>query len=111
MRFRISTCMAGMALLAAFAAAPVRLTSQSVRLAYQINSLPTLGGVTAAGSGINNRGWIAGTADEGGDNISHAAVWVGSQIMGLGALGGSSRNSAIQWLIKINNGVIVGISN
>jgi probable HAF family extracellular repeat protein len=109
--FRKSMCMAGIALLAAIAIAPVRVTSQATQVNYQILSLPTLGGVTAAGNGINNRGWITGTADEAEDNVSHASVWMGSQVMGLGALGGPSFNSAIQWPIKADNGVIVGISD
>src|SRR5215469_9981456 len=111
MKFRISTCLGGMVLLATLAIASIRLTSQSTQVMYQIISLPTLGGASAAGNGINNRGWITGTADQSGDNISHAAGWVGSQIVDLGALGGQTFNSAIAWPIKANNGVIVGISD
>src|SRR5215470_6183004 len=107
---RISTCVAGIALLATFAIAPVRVTSQSTQILYTIIPLPTLGGVSAAGNGINDRGWITGAADQAGDNVSHAAAWVGSQLVDLGALGGQTFNSAIAWPIKANNGVIVGIS-
>jgi len=46
MKFRISTCMAGIALLAAFAIAPVQLTSQSAQTMYKIVPLDTLGGVS-----------------------------------------------------------------
>src|SRR5215470_4782842 len=111
MKFRISTCLGGMVLLATLAIAPIRLTSQSTQVMYQIIPLPTLGGLSAAGNGINNRGWITGTADQSGDNVSHAAAWVGSPIVDLGALGGQTFNSAIAWPIKANNGVIVGISD
>src|SRR5215472_11028907 len=108
MKFRISTCAAGIALLAACAIAPIRLISQSTQVTYQIIPLPTLGGVSGAGNGINNTGLVTGTADQSGDNVSHAAAWVGAQIVDLGALGGQTFNSAIAWPIKANNGVIVG---
>ena len=108
---RISTYAAGVALLAALAIAPVRVNSQSTQTAYKIVPLPTLGGVSGAGNGINDRGWITGAADQTGDTVSHAALWVGSQITDLGALGGPSFNSAAAWPNKANNGVIVGISD
>src|SRR5215470_1406084 len=112
MKFRISTCLGGMVLLATLAIAPIRLTSQSTQVMYQIVPLPTLGGLSAAGDGINNRGLITGTADFAGDNISHAAAWGdGFASPDLGALGGQTFNSAIAWPIKANNGVIVGISD
>lgn len=108
---RTSMCVVGAALLAALAIAPVRVASQSTQTAYKIIPLPRLGGVIGAGNGINDRGWIAGSANQAGDTVSHAAVWVGSQITDLGALGGPSFNSAIAWPNKANNGVIVGISD
>ena len=108
---RISTCIAGIALLATFGIATVRIASQAPQVMYQIVPLPTLGGVSAAGNGINNRGWITGTADQTGDNVSHAAAWMGSQLTDLGALGGQTFNSAVAWPIKANNGEIVGISD
>jgi len=112
MKFRISTCMAGIALLAAFAIAPVQLTSQSAQTMYKIVPLDTLGGVSGGGSGINNRGWVTGFADQPGDNVSHAALWVGApQVIDLGALGGPGFNSAVAWPVKSNNGVVVGISD
>ncbi len=112
MKFRISTCMAGIALLAAFAIAPVRLTSQTAQTMYKIVPLDTLGGTQGAGNGINDRGWVTGAANQPGDNVSHAALWVGGpQMTDLGALGGQSFNSAVAWPVKANNGVVVGISD
>ena len=90
MRFRISTGLAGIALLAACAIAPIRLAPQSTQVMYQIIPLPTLGGASAAGNGINNRGLVTGTADQVGDNVSHAAAWGdGFPTPDLGALGGT----------------------
>src|SRR5215472_1897575 len=112
MKFRISTCLGGVPLLAMLTIAPIRLASQTPQIMYQIIPLPTLGGLSAAGNGINNRGLITGTADFGGDNVSHAAAWGdGFANPDLGTLGGQTFNSAIAWPIKANNGVIVGISD
>lgn len=109
--FRISMFMAGVVLLVAFAIAPLRVTPQPVQTMYRIIPLPTLGGVSGAGNGINDRGWVTGAADQAGDNVSHAALWIGSQLTDLGALGGPTFNSAVAWPNKANNGVIVGISD
>jgi probable HAF family extracellular repeat protein len=112
MKLRISTCLAGTALLAVFAIAPVRLTSQSAQTMYKIVPLDTLGGLSGGGSGINDRGWATGFANQQGDNVSHAALWVGGpQVIDLGALGGPGFNSAVAWPVKSNNGVVVGISD
>jgi len=104
--------MAGIALLAAFAIVPVRLTSQTAQTMYKIVPLDTLGGTQGAGIGINDRGWVTGSANQPGDNVSHAALWVGGpQVIDLGALGGQGFNSTVAWPIKSNNGVVVGISD
>ncbi len=112
MKLRISTCIAGIALLAVFAIAPVRLTSQTAQTIYKIVPLDTLGGLSGGGSGINDRGWVTGFANQQGDNVSHGALWVGGpQVIDLGALGGPGFNSAVAWPVKSNNGVVVGISD
>src|SRR5260370_33652572 len=87
MKLRISTCMAGIALLAAFAIAPVRLTSQTAQITYKIVPLETLGGLSGGGGGIHDRGWATGFANQQGGNGSHAAFWAGrTQVIELGAL-------------------------
>ncbi len=112
MKSRISTRVAGIALLAAFAMAPVRLTAQTAQTAYKIVPLDTLGGLNGGGSGINDRGWATGFANQQRDTVSHAALWVGGpQAIDLGALGGPGFNSAVAWPVKSNNGVVVGISD
>jgi probable HAF family extracellular repeat protein len=112
MKLRISTCMAGIALVAAFAIAPVRLTSQTAQTMYKIVPLDTLGGLSGGGAGFNNRGWATGFANQQEDNVSHAALWVGGpQVIDLGALGGPGFNSAVAWPVKSNNGMVVGISD
>src|SRR5258708_33782578 len=112
MKLRISTCIAGIALLAVFAIAPVRLTSQTAQTIYKIVALGTLGGLSGGGSGINDCGWATGLANQAGDPVSHGALWVGGpQVIDLGALGGPGFNSAVAWPVKSNNGVVVGISD
>jgi len=104
--------MAGIALLAAFAIAPIRLTSQTAQTMYKIVPLDTLGGLSGGGSGLNDRGWATGFANRQGDNVSHAALWLGGpQVIDLGSLGGPGFNSAVAWPVKSNNGVVVGISD
>src|SRR5258705_12534889 len=111
MNLRISRCIAGIALLAAFAIVPVRLPAQTAQTMYKIVPLHTLGGLSGGGSGINDRGWATGVANQQGDNVSHAALWVGGpQVIDLGALWGPGFNSAVAWPGKSNNGVGGGIS-
>lgn len=93
--------------MAAFATA----ISAAAQTAYEVDVLPNLGGVSAAVSSINNRGWASGAADQPGDLVSHAALWVGQHLIDLGSLGGPGTNSAIAWGVKADNGVIVGISD
>ena len=112
MRFKISTCTAGIALLAALGIAPTRISSQTAQTTYRIIPLETFGGVSGAGNGINDRGWITGTADQAGDTVSHAALWMaGPHAIDLGTLGGPTFNSALAWPNKANDGVIAGISD
>jgi probable HAF family extracellular repeat protein len=86
---------------------PFSLAAQT----YSVVKLDGLGGGAGANS-INDRGWVAGQANKAGDNVSHAALWVGgSEPIDLGTLGGPETNSAVSWPVKANNGLIVGISD
>src|SRR5215470_4129860 len=112
MKIRRAMWLAASALLSAFATAPTRLTSQNAQTAYRIIPLDELGGTQGAGNGINDRGWVTGSANQAGDTVSHAALWIGSpQVTDLGTLGGPDTNSAVAWPVKANIGVIVGISD
>jgi probable HAF family extracellular repeat protein len=92
-------------------AALATVTSAVAQTSYQVDTLTGLGGISAAVNSINNRGWASGTADQPGDIVSHAALWVDEQLIDLGSLGGPGTNSAVAWGVKANNGVIVGISD
>jgi probable HAF family extracellular repeat protein len=78
---------------------------------YNLTILQGFGGGAGANS-VNERGWVAGTANNAGNTISHAALWIGGPTpLDLGSLGGPDVNSAIGWPVKGNNGVVVGISD
>lgn len=77
---------------------------------YSVSHLPSLGGASSAGIGINNAGRITGFSELEGDEILHATLWVRSQAFDLGSLGGPAANSAVLWPVKSNRRVVVGVS-
>jgi len=80
---------------------------EPARPAYVVYDTGTLGGTVAFGSGINELGWIAGASTNAAGDL-HAALWSPGNVIDLGTLGGLS--SAVEWPIKNNHGVVVGIS-
>jgi uncharacterized membrane protein len=78
------------------------------RTEYVITELASLGGTSSGGSSINNRGWIAGSSNLPGDDVSHATLWRNNAPTDLGTLGGP--NSAVLWPVKNNRGLIVGVA-
>jgi probable HAF family extracellular repeat protein len=79
---------------------------------YRIETLDALGGTAGAANSINNRGWASGTANQEGDVVSHAALWMnGPTPIDLGSFGGPDGNSAVAWPVENNDGLIVGISD
>ena len=85
---------------------PCLLVAQSQ---YSIQTLGELGGTSASANGINDRGWITGTANLSGDLTSMATLWLNGTAIPLGTLQ-NGPNSAVVWPVKSNNGIIVGIS-
>jgi probable HAF family extracellular repeat protein len=75
--------------------------------AYIVYDAGTLGGTVAFGSGINDLGWVAGASTNSAGAL-HAAEWIPGDVVDLGTLGGAS--SAVEWPIKNNHGLVVGIS-
>lgn len=75
--------------------------------AYIVYDTGTLGGTVAFGSGVNELGWISGASLDGTGAL-HAALWIPGNVIDLGTLGGAS--SAVEWPVKNNHGLIVGIS-
>jgi probable HAF family extracellular repeat protein len=75
---------------------------------YSVTNLGTFGGNVSSGNSINNLGWAMGNANPAGDATTQAAVWIDGKGINLGTLGGP--NSAIEWPVKNDWGVIAGIA-
>jgi probable HAF family extracellular repeat protein len=71
---------------------PIGLSAQeqqSNRLPrYAVIDLGTLGGSLSEGRGINNKGWVTGTAYLAGDGAQHRVIWESGTKIDLGTLGG-----------------------
>jgi len=64
-------------------------------------------GVAGAGNGINNLGWPSGVLTTA-SGATRAALYSPGKTIDLGTLGGT--NSGVEWPIKNNHGLVVGIS-
>lgn len=106
MKSTVLTCMLSVTLVVTF---PVRPAAQTN---YSVITLAALGGRAGGANSINNRGWATGSANQAGDSVGHASLWVNrSNVIDLGSLGGQRANSAVAWPVKNDNGLIVGISD
>jgi probable HAF family extracellular repeat protein len=74
---------------------------------YIVYDTTTLGGTFAFGSGINDLGWISGASTNADGNL-HATLQGPGTSIDLGTLGGAL--SAVEWPVKNNHGLVVGIS-
>lgn len=74
---------------------------------YIVYDTGTLGGTFAFGAGVNNLGWVSGGSNTAGGAL-HAALSIPGAVIDLGTLGGT--NSAVEWPVKNNHGLVVGIS-
>jgi probable HAF family extracellular repeat protein len=109
------TCMILTAVFAVWAT-PARLAAQVQQGhkkghdGYTVTNLGTLGGTSSVANGINNKGWITGSANLAGDQTVHAFLWTKHKGMtDLGTLGGP--NSNVPWPVKDNRGLIAGVSD
>jgi probable HAF family extracellular repeat protein len=75
--------------------------------AYVVYDAGTLGGTFGVGSGVSDLGWVAGTSSTS-TGATHASLSIPGAAIDLGTLGGA--NSAVEWPIKNNHGLVVGIS-
>jgi probable HAF family extracellular repeat protein len=88
-------------------AVPAPAAADPAPPAYVVYDTGTLGGAFAFGSGINNLGWVAGASTNAAGGL-HATLAGPGTLIDLGTLGGT--NSAVEWPIKNNHGLVVGIS-
>lgn len=75
--------------------------------AYIAYDTQPIAGTTAGANGISNLGWASGTSTVASGD-THAALWSPGNVTDLGTLGGAS--SGVEWPVKNNHGLIVGIS-
>jgi probable HAF family extracellular repeat protein len=76
--------------------------------AYVVYDTGALSGTTFAfGAGVNNLGWVTGTSLNLQGAV-HATLGPPGTLIDLGTLGGT--NSAVEWPVKNNHGLVVGIS-
>ena len=75
------TSIAATIMSAAVLALPVRAVAQDQQkpqtgpVRYSVRILSTLGGTMGVGNSVNNKGWVAGSANLTGDTTGHAALW------------------------------------
>lgn len=78
---------------------------------YEVTLLPSFGGTSSGGNGINERGWITGGSNFPGDpETVHAALWRNGSLTDLGTLGGPDLHSHMVWPGSNERGLLVGIS-
>jgi probable HAF family extracellular repeat protein len=85
----------------------VQAQEMPVQPRYIVYDTTTLGGPFAYGSGINNLGWITGVSATA-EGAQHATLAGPGTLIDLRTLGGT--NSAVEWPIKNNHGLVVGIT-
>ena len=103
--FRLTYCTLTAAL--ALSALPAAALAADAAPSYIVYDTGPLGGDQAFANGINNLGWAAGGLSTSTGAV-HAAEWIPGNVIDLGTLGGT--NSAVEWPIKNNHGLVVGIS-
>ena len=119
MKFRIAACTPALMILAACSSATtpgpasngaaLPMNSGQASAQYTVTELQPIGGGVAGGSSINNEGWASGFSSLTSSAYLHAALWQnGGAPTDLGTLGGP--NSAVEWPVKNDNGLISGIS-
>ena len=73
----------------------------------KMTDIPSLGGLFASPSGLNDRGQVVGTSDLAGDLTQHPFSWFRGVLTDLGTLGGTNGNAA--WVNDA--GAIVGAAD
>lgn len=112
MKSKASRSMIPLSLFAALAAAPLAALDQPQQAPTQeyfiVDLGDPLGGNSSQGTGINDLGWVAGSAFEPDNVTQHAELWFYGVPLNLGTLGGPSSTSVFP---NVNDrGEVVGIS-
>lgn len=108
MRHRQATAIRALGIIVAFGLLSVQAgAGEPARPAYIAYDIQPIAGISAGANGLNNLGWASGTSTVASGD-THAALWSPGNVIDLGTLGGAS--SGVEWPIKNNHGLIVGIS-
>jgi probable HAF family extracellular repeat protein len=99
--------LSGLALALLWIGTPAAQAQEPAAPAYIVYDTGTLGGTFAFGAGVNDLGWVSG-ASTNATGAVHATLAAPGTLIDLGTLGGM--NSAVEWPIKNNHGLVVGIS-
>ncbi|UHQ19272.1 hypothetical protein LVB87_13955 [Lysobacter sp. KIS68-7] len=83
-------------------------TGVQAQTRYSLDILTGLGGTSATGNSINDRGWITGRGNLTGNQSRHATLWRGDTVTDLQTLGGP--NSVVVFPVKNIVGIVSGIA-
>ena len=75
---------------------------------YKVETLPSLGGTSSRGNGINNWGLVAGFSNLTDNKARRATIWLDGRAHPLDTLGGT--NSSVAWSGQSNRPLVVGIA-
>jgi probable HAF family extracellular repeat protein len=76
---------------------------------YIVQLLPSLGGASSRGNGVNDRGLVSGFSNRSA-TLRRATIWRSGVAHDLGALGGPAANSSVAWSGLNSSALIAGIS-
>jgi probable HAF family extracellular repeat protein len=108
MRYRQATAIRALGIVAVLGVLSVQAGAGELpRPAYIAYDTQPIAGSNAGANGLSNLGWASGTSTVASGD-THAALWSPGNVIDLGTLGGAS--SGVEWPIKNNHGLIVGIS-
>ena len=113
MKSKLLNCITGMTLIAGVII-PLQVAAQNQKQLskpphYSVRNLGALGGTSSSANGINNKGWVSGSANIAGNTIQHGFFWTEEDGMkDLGTLGGP--NSLVNWPVKDGRGLVAGVS-
>ena len=85
-----------------------KAAEQADDVTYEVRPLPSLGGTSSRGNGINDAGLVTGFSNLNQNTARRASVWFHDQVFQLDPLGGT--NSSVAWSGKNNSGLVVGIT-
>jgi probable HAF family extracellular repeat protein len=81
---------------------------QNADITYKVRPLPSLGGTSSRGNGVNDWGLVSGFSNLAGNAARRATVWFFDLKLELKPFGGT--NSSVPWSGLNNGGLVVGIA-